>query len=200
MISHLKGTVEKILENSIVIDVSGVGYEVICSSRTLNIAREKIGAPIHVLTILNVREDAWTLFGFSSEQEKKWFNVLVSVPGVGGKVAMALLSALNDDEIYRAFLTNDKTMLTRADGVGPKLASRLISELKDKIAGKIELHAMPVAENIESSVIQDVISAVANLGYQRSEILNIVSNLDIQKDENFEQLFKKVLGKLSLGA
>ena len=200
MISHLKGVVEKVLENSIIIDVSGVGYEVICSSRTLNIARDKVNAPIHVLTILNVREDAWTLFGFSSEQEKKWFNILVSVPGVGGKVAMAVLSALNDDEIYRAFLTNDKTMLTRADGVGPKLASRLISELKDKIAGKIELNAAPVAENLESSVIQDVISAAANLGYQRSEILNVISNLDIKKDESFEQLFKKVLGKLSLGA
>ena len=143
MISHLKGIVEKVSESSMIIDVGGVGYEVICSLRTLNIARDKIGTPMHVYTILNIREDAWVLFGFTSEQEKVWFNTLVSVPGVGGKVAMAILSALNDDDIYKAFLNSDKTMLTRADGVGPKLASRLISELKDKVVGKIDLRVLP---------------------------------------------------------
>lgn len=200
MISHLKGIVEKVSESSMIVDVGGVGYEVICSLRTLNIARDKIGTPMHVYTILNIREDAWVLFGFTSEQEKVWFNTLVSVPGVGGKVAMAILSALNDDDIYKAFLNSDKTMLTRADGVGPKLASRLISELKDKIVGKIDLRVLPEIKNSESAVIQDVISAISNLGYQRIEILEAISKLDIKNDENFELLFKKVLAKLSHGA
>ena len=200
MISHLKGIVEKVSESSMIIDVGGVGYEVICSLRTLNIARDKIGTPMHVYTILNIREDAWVLFGFTSEQEKVWFNTLVSVPGVGGKVAMAILSALNDDDIYKAFLNSDKTMLTRADGVGPKLASRLISELKDKVVGKIDLRVLPEIKNSESAVIQDVISAISNLGYQRIEILEAISKLDIKNDENFELLFKKVLAKLSHGA
>ena len=200
MISHLKGIVEKVSESSMIIDVGGVGYEVICSLRTLNIARDKIGTPMHVYTILNIREDAWVLFGFTSEQEKVWFNTLVSVPGVGGKVAMAILSALNDDDIYKAFLNSDKTMLTRADGVGPKLASRLISELKDKVVGKIDLRVLPEIKNSESAVIQDVISAISNLGYQRIEILEAISKLVIKNDENFELLFKKVLAKLSHGA
>ena len=200
MISHLKGIVEKVSESSMIIDVGGVGYEVICSLRTLNIARDKIGTPMHVYTILNIREDAWVLFGFTSEQEKVWFNTLVSVPGVGGKVAMAILSALNDDDIYKAFLNSDKTMLTRADGVGPKLASRLISELKDKVVGKIDLRVLLEIKNSESAVIQDVISAISNLGYQRIEILEAISKLDIKNDENFELLFKKVLAKLSHGA
>ena len=199
MISHLRGIVEKVSDNSIIIDVSGVGYDVICSSRTLNIARDKIGAPFFVHTILNVREDGWVLYGFSSDQEKIWFNTLVSVPGVGGKVAMAVLSALSDDEIYKAFLNGDKSMLTRADGVGPKLAARLISELKDKVVGKISLQQISQSENSESAVIQDVISAVSNLGYQRSDVLGIISSLNIRDDENFEQLFKKVLNKLSHG-
>ena len=113
---------------------------------------------------------------------------------------MAILSALNDDDIYKAFLNSDKTMLTRADGVGPKLASRLISELKDKIVGKIDLRVLPEIKNSESAVIQDVISAISNLGYQRIEILEAISKLDIKNDENFELLFKKVLAKLSHGA
>ncbi|MDR2794687.1 MAG: Holliday junction branch migration protein RuvA [Holosporaceae bacterium] len=197
MITHLKGTVEKISDNSIVIDVNGVGYAVICSART--VAEAKKGGPILVFTLLNVREDAWTLFGFISEKERLWFNMLTSVQGVGGKVAIALLSTLGDDDLYNAFLSQDKNMLTRADGVGPKLATRIISELKDKVVGKIDIGTPTSQISPEAGVLNDVISALVNLGYQKSDIFRVVSTLPTEPNAKFDALLKTVLAKLSAG-
>jgi Holliday junction DNA helicase RuvA len=199
MIAYLKGTVEKIAENSIIVDVNGIGYHVICSARTINEARNYAGV-IHIFTVLNVREDSWTLYGFISEQERFWFNTLTSVQGVGGKVAVAILSALSDEDIYNAFLAGNKNMFTRADGVGQKLATRIITELKEKIVGKIDLNiqmATPTA--VESSVLGDVISALSNLGYQKADILRVVSSLKLDSDIGFDVLLKRVLSKLSSG-
>ncbi|MDR1334490.1 MAG: Holliday junction branch migration protein RuvA [Holosporaceae bacterium] len=201
MIAYLKGTIEKVAENSIIVDVNGVGYAVICSARTVNEARSYSGI-MQIFTVLNVREDAWTLFGFISEQERFWFNTLTSVQGVGGKVAIAILSALSDDEIYNAFLTGDKTMFTRADGVGPKLATRIITELKEKVVGKIDLSSVSITapQMVESGIVGDVVSALANLGYQKADIMRIILAMQVDKDESFDVLLKKVLGKLSSGA
>ena len=113
MISHLKGTVEKVLDNALIIDVNGVGYKVVCSSRTINAASNANGI-VYILTELVIREDAWILYGFISESERFWFNKLTSVQGVGGRVAIAILSALSDDDIYNAFLATDKDMFTRS--------------------------------------------------------------------------------------
>ena len=174
MISHLKGTPGKITENSIIIDVNGVGYDIICSSRTINEIRNCSGI-VHVFTVLNVREDSWILYGFISEQEKFWFNMLTSVQGVGGKVAVAILSALSDDDIYNAFLTGSRDMFTRADGVGPKLATRIITELKEKVVGKIDFNVAAAISVIpESNVANDVISALVNLGYQKVDVLHAI--------------------------
>ncbi|MDR0678052.1 MAG: Holliday junction branch migration protein RuvA [Holosporaceae bacterium] len=200
MIAYLKGTVDKVAENSIIIDVNGVGYSVICSSRTIGEARNHLDA-IHIFTVLNIREDAWILYGFISEQERFWFNVLTSVQGVGGKVALAILSSLSDDDIYNAFLTGDKNVFTRADGVGLKLATRIITELKDKIVGKIDLNTMGnMAKIHESSVLGDVISALSNLGYQRADIIRTVSSMQISSEMGFDVLLKQILGKMSSGA
>ncbi|MDR3179804.1 MAG: Holliday junction branch migration protein RuvA [Holosporaceae bacterium] len=197
MIAYLKGIVEKISDNSIVVDVNGVGYTVICSART--VAEAKKEKPIHIFTILNVREDAWTLFGFISEKERLWFNMLTSVQGVGGKVAIALLSALGDDDLYNAFLSQDKNMLTRADGIGPKLATRIISELKDKVVGKIEIGTPSSQILPETGVLNDVISALVNLGYQKSDIFRVVSAMPVELNAKFDVLLKTVLAKLSSG-
>ncbi|MDR2681929.1 MAG: Holliday junction branch migration protein RuvA [Holosporaceae bacterium] len=197
MITHLKGIVEKISDNSVVVDVNGVGYTVVCSSRT--VAEAKKGGPIHVFTVLNVREDAWTLFGFISEQERQWFNMLTSVQGVGGKVAIAILSTLADDNIYNAFLNQDKDALTRADGVGPKLATRIISELKDKVVGKIEVGTYAAQISPESGVLNDVISALVNLGYQKSDVFRVISTMPSEPNAKFDALLKAVLAKLSSG-
>ncbi|MDR1236188.1 MAG: Holliday junction branch migration protein RuvA [Holosporaceae bacterium] len=200
MIAYLKGTIEKVAENSVIIDVNGVGYTVICSARTVNEARNYSGI-IRIFTVLNVREDCWTLFGFISEQEKFWFNTLTSVQGVGGKVAVAILSALSDDDIYNAFLSGDKNVFTRADGVGPKLATRIITELKEKIVGKIDVSTAVTAtpKTSESGVINDVISALANLGYQKSDIMRVIFAMQPNKDVSFDALLKSVLKKLSSG-
>ncbi len=201
MISHLKGTVEKVLDNALIIDVNGVGYKVVCSSRTINAASNANGI-VYILTELVIREDAWILYGFISESERFWFNKLTSVQGVGGRVAIAILSALSDDDIYNAFLATDKDMFTRADGVGQKLASRIISELKEKVVGKADIAAFApaVQTNVAaSSVANDVVSALVNLGYQKSDIYRIMSTMKIADDIAFDVLLRQVLSKISSG-
>jgi Holliday junction DNA helicase RuvA len=203
MITHLNGKVERVGENSVVLDVNGVGYAVICSARTVSEA-QNCPDVIRVFTVLSVREDAWTLYGFISERERFWFNSLTSVQGVGGKVAMAILSALSDEDIYNAFLAGDRDMFTRADGVGPKLATRIISELKDKIIGKLEptgTGGSVLPQEVRGSgVVADVISALSNLGYNRADILRVISSLQPDTDTAFDILLKRVLTKISSGA
>ena len=109
MITHLKGSIESVYENTAVLDVGGVGYKLICSSKTLSEIQNYKGI-VKLFTVMSIREDSWILYGFISERERNWFNILVSVQGVGGKVAIAILSALNDDEIYNAFVMSDKNM------------------------------------------------------------------------------------------
>ena len=196
MISHLKGTVEKISDNSLIIDVNGVGYNVICSSRTIS-AASSISGIVHLFTELIVREDSWTIYGFISEREKFWFNTLTSVQGVGGKASISILSALSDDDIYNAFLSGNKNLLTRADGIGAKLATRIISELKDKIVGKVDTSFVTLQKIPESSVVNDVISALTNLGYQKADICIAAASIKIEDDSKFDVVFKKILSKLS---
>lgn len=196
MIAHLKGIVEKIAEGSVILDVGGVGYSVICSSRTLSEA--KCGMPMKLLTELAVKEDAWTLYGFTAEQEKFWFNTLTQVQGVGGRIAIAILSALSDDEIYNGFLSGDKGAFARAAGVGPRLSARIISELKDKVVGRV--NAVPnTAIPMKNSVADDVISALTNLGYQRSDAAGVLSKIEISEDVQFDVLLKQALSKLASG-
>ncbi len=198
MITHLNGVVEKVSDNLAVVDVNGVGYSVICSSKTLSEIQQQSGL-IHLFTVLNIREDAWTLYGFFTEQERNWFNILISVQGVGGKVAIAILSALSDEEIYRAFLSGDKEAFTRADGVGAKLAARIMTELKDKVVGKGAFEIPSSSPIPASDVINDVTSALLNLGYQRADIVRAISILQPEKDCKFDTLLKQVLAKLSAG-
>ena len=132
MIARLTGTLAEIAGDSAVIDVGGVGYLVQLSGKTLA-ALGAVGGDITVLTELQVREDAWTLFGFGSTAERDSFRALTSVQGVGGKVALAILSALSPDELARAVAHDDKAMIGRANGVGPKLAARIANELQGKL-------------------------------------------------------------------
>ena len=131
MIAKLKGIIENVGEDCCIIDVNGVGYLVNMSSRSLSKLQHGEYASLLIETV--IKEDSITLFGFQSPWEKEWFNTLTKIQGVGGKVCLSILSVLSPAELSQAVSAQDKTLFLRANGVGPKLATRLITELKDKI-------------------------------------------------------------------
>lgn len=177
MIARLTGTIDALERDRAIVDVAGVGYLVRASSRTLSAFAAGHRATLLVETI--VREDAIDLYAFATAAERDWFRLLTTVQGVGAKVALSLLSALSAPELARAIATGDRSMITRADGVGPKLANRLASELKDKVSALGV--AMPVATGSGTAApaeaggaAEDAISALVNLGYRRPEAVAAV--------------------------
>jgi holliday junction DNA helicase RuvA len=167
MIARLTGTLAEMTADHAVLDVGGVGYLVQASARTLS-AIGPIGGTVMLLTEMQVREDSMTLFGFGSAGERDWFRLLISVQGVGGKVALAILSTLEADELSRAVSSGDKAMVARANGVGPKLAQRIVMELKDKIGGVV-LGAAGSLPKAAAGAAADAVSALANLGFKPGE-------------------------------
>src|SRR5215469_1540158 len=147
-----------------VVDVNGVGYLVFASSRSLAKAPKR-GAPLRLLIETHVREDHIHLYGFADEAERDWFRLLTTVQGVGAKIALALLSAVAPEQLATAIAAQDKAALTEAEGVGPKLGQRIVSELKDKVGGIAlgPVIATPMAAASEA------VSALVNLGYPRSD-------------------------------
>ncbi|MFP5328770.1 MAG: Holliday junction branch migration protein RuvA [Alphaproteobacteria bacterium] len=165
MIARLTGILAELTADTAVIDVGGVGYQLLASARTLD-ALGPIGGEVMVLTELQVREDAWTLFGFGSAAERDAFRALTSIQGVGGRLAMAILSALSPDELARAAAQGDTAMIGRANGVGPKLAARIANELKGKL-GVVGLGGAAPAPRTGAAA--DALSALANLGFKPAE-------------------------------
>ena len=166
MIARLSGILAEISADTAIIDVGGVGYLINASARTLE-ALGPIGGEILILTELHVREDAWTLFGFGSTVERDSFRALTSVQGVGGRLALAILSVLSPDELARAVSQGDKAMIGRANGVGPKLAARIANELQGKL-GVAGLGAS-LAPAPRGGAASDAMSALANLGFKPAE-------------------------------
>jgi Holliday junction DNA helicase RuvA len=166
MIARLTGTLAETSADGAVIDVGGVGYQVLASSRTLD-NLGPIGGSVLLLTELQVREDAWTLFGFGSAVERDSFRALTSVQGVGGRLALAILSVLSPDELARAVAQQDKAMIGRANGVGPKLAARIANELQGKL-GAAGL-ASGAAPPPRGGAAADALSALANLGFKPAD-------------------------------
>jgi len=178
LIARLKGVVESVDEGSAVIDVNGIGYLVSASSRTLRDL--VVGEPATVLVETIVREDAIALYGFLETAERDWFRILTTVQGVGARVALSILSTLSPDEIARAIAAGDKASLSRPAGVGPKLAARLATELKDKAAafGVAPAPARAAAAApVPGSVNEDAVSALVNLGYRRVEAFGAVARV-----------------------
>ena len=181
MIAKLKGVVDSVDEGSAVIDVNGVGYLVSASSRTLRDLVVGGAATLLVETI--VREDAIALYGFLGTPERDWFRILTTVQGVGARVALSILSTLSPDEIVRAIAAQDRATLSRPAGVGPKLAARLATELKDKAAAfgvaPGASHAVDAAAHAgpSGSINEDAISALVNLGYRRVEAFGAVARV-----------------------
>ena len=170
MIGKLKGLIDSFGDDFIILDVNGIGYIVFCSSRTLQ-QLPQVGEAIALSIEMHVREDAHRLYGFKTESERDWFRLLQTVQGVGAKVALALLSILSPGEMGNALALQDKAAFGRATGVGPKLAQRIVVELKDKspafssidaatsrLAGAVEDRKAP-------KPVLDAVSALVNLGY-----------------------------------
>ncbi len=198
MIAKLKGTVDTIGDEYCIIDVNGVGYLVFASAKTLG--RLKIGEAANILIETVVREDSISLFGFASALEKEWFLTLTKVQGVGAKVCLSILSALAPQQLAQAVAAQDKASFTRANGVGPKLAARIVTELKDKIvtipvaaatttadlAKELDMDANEETETYEDNLtaraddptaMEDALSALVNLGYQRLEAYRVVNQV-----------------------
>src|SRR3954470_14069966 len=165
MIARLSGTLAETSADGAVIDVAGVGYLVHLSGKTLG-AIGAIGSEVLLLTELQVREDAWTLFGCGSPAERDAFRSLTSIRGVGGRLALAILSALSPDELARAVAQDDKAMIGRANGVGPKLAARIANELQGKL-GVVGLGGTTPAPR--GGAASDALSALANLGFKPAD-------------------------------
>lgn len=196
MIGKLTGRLDTISNNGAIIDVAGVGYSVFASSRTLN-QLGSVGEVVTVLVETHVREDHIHLYAFYSDDEKRWFQTLQTVQGVGSKAALAILSVLNSDDIMNSLLSEDKTMFVRADGVGQKLASRIVSELKDKVDGVFvsDLSNTEIIKNQDNALLADAVSAMVNLGFSRFEAQKAVSQAS-SEPTNTETLDKLVAATL----
>jgi holliday junction DNA helicase RuvA len=167
VIARLTGILAETAADHAVIDVGGVGYLVQASTRTLS-AIGPVGGAVMLFTELQVREDAMTLFAFGSAGERDWFRLLTGVQGVGGRVALAILSVLSAEELHKAVASGDKAMVARAQGVGPKLAERIVRELKDK-AGGLVLGSAALAAAPVTGAANDAVSALTNLGFRPAE-------------------------------
>jgi len=180
MIGKLKGVIDEIADDHAVIDVHGVGYVVFCSSRTLgNLGGEGVAAVLLIETY--VREDMIRLYGFGSQLEREWFRLLQNVQGVGAKVALAVLGTLTPPELANAIALRDLAMVSRAPGVGKKVAERIVTELKNKApafagdaSGTIGLK-QELGEGVASAPVSDAVSALSNLGYSRDQAANAVA-------------------------
>ena len=207
MIAKLRGLIDTIGDDYCIIDVNGVGYLVSASSKTLGKLAQ--GQEATLLTEMVVREDSLSLFGFADAWEKEWFTTLTKVQGVGAKVCLSILSVLTPAQLSQAISAQDKTSFCRASGVGPKLAARIVTELKDKIvtipvgisgtnADEV-IEGSPAAQVVlpkdaDYSKSEDVISALVNLGYQRLEAYRTVSKAVAENpDANVPTLIRLAL-------
>ena len=195
MIARLSGILAETTADGAIIDVGGVGYLVQLSGKTLA-ALGAVGGDITVLTELQVREDAWTLFGFGSTAERDAFRALTSIQGVGGRLALAILSTLSPDELARAVAQDDKAMIGRANGVGPKLAARIANELQGKLGVVGIAGAAPAPRGGTAS---DALSALANLGFKPVEASAAVNAAqdELGPDASLDALVRLALRKAS---
>lgn len=207
MIGKLTGILDSVQGDTAIIDVGGVGYIVHAAGRTL----QRLGASgtgVSLLIETQVREDAINLFGFLDQAERDWFRLLLTVQGVGAKVGLAILGTLSPDDLATAIAAQDKMAVTRAPGVGPKLAARIVAELKDKVGG-LSLGTAALAKaaaggkagegKAASSLIEDAVSALVNLGYRRAEAFTAVAkaNQAATQPATLDQLIRSGLKELS---
>ncbi|MDB4219729.1 Holliday junction branch migration protein RuvA [Emcibacteraceae bacterium] len=198
MIAKLRGLLDSFGDDWCIIEVNGIGYHVFCSSRTLN-NLNGLGEEVTLLIETHIREDHFHLFGFATELERDWFRLVQTVQGVGAKVALAILSAVGPDELSNSIAAQDKTVVGQATGVGPKLATRIIHELKDKVA-KFALTPVKLGDGspLRSSALGDAVSALSNLGYKQAEAYTAVSKaINDGADDDVQVLIRLGLKELA---
>jgi Holliday junction DNA helicase RuvA len=184
VIASLNGLVQAIGPDHAVIDVSGVGYLASASSRTL--AGLRVGEPAFLLVETQVREEAITLFGFAGAAERDWFRLLTGVQGVGGRLALAILSTLASDELARAVALEDRATIARAPGVGPRLAARIVTELRGKAPGIGAALAPVPAMPAPGGVAADALAALEALGFRTPEAARAVAEAERELGADLE--------------
>jgi Holliday junction DNA helicase RuvA len=204
VIGKLRGRVDSVADDYAIIDVNGVGYRVFASSRTLGAIAPVVGE-ISLMIETQVREDHIHLYGFMNEFERDWFRLLTTVQGVGSRVGLAILSVFSTDEIANIIGAQDKVMMTRAGGVGKKLAERIVTELKGKVAalptgtvvGLEKASSKAAALPVASSARDEAVSALVNLGYNKVDAFSAVSRVQhVQPDAGLEDLIRLGLKEL----
>ena len=194
MIGKLTGVVDSITEDAVILDVGGVGYLAQCPSTTLS--RLAAGAHVSLMIEMKVSDDAIRLYGFASAEEREWFRLLQTVQNVGSKVALSVLSTLSPRELQRALALSDKAMIGRAPGVGPKLALRIATELKDKAPAMMlrggDMHAPVMAPRGPAA---DAVAALLKLGYSEGQAAEAVARAtgDLGDDAEAGSLIREAL-------
>jgi holliday junction DNA helicase RuvA len=203
MIGKLTGRVDQVSLNAVIVDVGGVGYEVTVGARTLT-SLPPVGEIVSLAIDTYVREDEIRLYGFATEHDRAWFRALQTVQGVGAKVALAVLGTLSTTDLANAVALQDKALVARAPGVGPKVAARIVVELKDKmptLAPAIRPGGglAPVASLPEGLAARDAVSALTNLGYAHGEAAAAISAAvgKVGRDARPEELIRLGLKELA---
>ena len=202
MIGRLTGTIDEIAGDAAIVDVGGVGYSIFASARTL--ARlAQASAPVSLFIDTHVREDHIHLYGFLDPAERDWFRLLMTVQGVGARVSLAILGVLSPSEVATAIAAQDRAAIGRANGVGPKLAGRIVAELKDKAGGialgPAALKDADAAGAPGNAAFADAVSALVNLGYRRSEAYSAIARVagSLGADAGADMLIRAGLKELS---
>lgn len=201
MIAYIKGNLADIMQDSIVIDVSGIGWQVFVPGQVLD-RLPAMGEPVKIHTWLQVREDAMTLFGFLTKDDLRIFKLLIGVNGIGPKNALAILSVMNTDDLRFAILGDDAKAIAKTPGVGTKTAQRLILELKDKIsledAFEQKMAHLQEAQSDASGVKAEAVMALTALGYSSSEALKALNGIAVTEDMEVETLLKQALKNMAM--
>lgn len=203
MIGKLYGIIDTLFDDCTIINVGGVGYMVACSSSLLNIHRVGDSVSVHIHTL--VKDEQIILYGFSNLKEKEWFLRLQEVQGVGAKMAMLIVGSMKIDDIINSILAEDAVTFKAVPGIGQKIASRIVNELKNhkslhssNFMGNAKTTSQPSDLDVKSIIINDAISVLVNLGFSRKDAFMAATNIRNDNHEiNLEDLIKKALSTLS---
>lgn len=191
MISYIKGVIDTVEHDKVIIENNNMGYNVLMSQSATEVLGQ--GEEIKIYTYLHVKEDAMQLFGFLSKNELEMFKKLISVSGVGPKGGLAILSALPENNLQMAIISGDAKAISKAQGIGAKTAQRIIIELKDKIDLEEMLEVSSEAISSDNSIQSDAIDALIALGYSKTESFNAVKKISVDENMNVEDILKLAL-------